>query len=682
MKYKIRITKAPDMMDYGGQLGYALDIAYRGNVEEGNDKDVSDTLNPVNRSDANIEAERGETIVGDFDNDGMNEHMKVNGKPHTEGGTPLNVPDGSFVFSNSKKLLIDGPVLSMFGKSEKKKYTPAQIAKQYDINKYKAILDDPDADNLSKSTAAFMIENYKEKLGNLALLQESIKGFPDGIPNISLPYIQHGGMAQYGGYFFGDGGEKKPKNVSKDDISTYEKQGYKRVPGTNIWRKESSNKIYGAQNDIIVNDYERPTTTKGSVSKGYDIERNKNYSVAGCSNLKYTIEDVNARPGCYNTFLNKQGFKYASDEEKLEGLKQLKRGVMPKYTKGTTDSIPISKTSIKKQCPPGYEYDVNAPDPNNPCVKVEQNVDEITYTDADKEENNSTHGDVVNNKKNKSAASNHPPFFGKQFAIGPKRYVPYAAPYTGYIPSPVYYDPNRELAEAASQRNMMSEYFSQLDPQTFSARASALNAQGAEQAAKTIGSYQNLNTGISNQYAAMQADALSKEMLYKADAADKIVSNSQQEDKAYRNAWRNYLNTVDRYNLGTYNYNTKKNMLNAVNPYYEIIDGPGGGNIVWRNNDWMGEVTGNKGMTNQTSSDTYEQAEKYALSLKKKGHDAASINMFLKARFPSLFSGQTKSSNNVNYMNMPMPYIQYNPYENMQMQYPQYTGMVGDDEKE
>jgi hypothetical protein len=50
-----------------------------------------------------------EQIIGlmrifDLDNDGMVEHAKIGGKRHSHGGTPLNVPDGSFVFSDYRGL--------------------------------------------------------------------------------------------------------------------------------------------------------------------------------------------------------------------------------------------------------------------------------------------------------------------------------------------------------------------------------------------------------------------------------------------------------------------------------------------------------------------------------------------------------------------------------------------------
>jgi len=177
-------------MAYGGQAKWSLDLGSR-NIDSDmadNDYDsVSNTLREVPREEANIEAEGGETVYGDVDGDGGLEHMKINGKRHTQGGVPLNVPEGSFVFSDTKKMKIKSKtVLEMFGLNPKSDgYTPAEIAKRYDINKYKAILEDPTADDVSKSTAELMVKNYKKKLAYLSLIQESMKNFPQGIPDVA-----------------------------------------------------------------------------------------------------------------------------------------------------------------------------------------------------------------------------------------------------------------------------------------------------------------------------------------------------------------------------------------------------------------------------------------------------------------------------------------------------------------
>lgn len=189
---KIRITGGPEQekMAYGGQLGYSLNLGSKRlytDMPDAKSDNVSSTIQAVPREEANIEAEKGETIYGDVDGDGAAEHMVIGGKRHTEGGTPLNAPEGSFIFSDTAKMKIkDAKVLEKFGVAPRKDgWTPAEIAKRYDINKYKAIMEDPQADPMRKATAQIMIKNYTKKLSELSLVQEEMKGFPQGIPDIA-----------------------------------------------------------------------------------------------------------------------------------------------------------------------------------------------------------------------------------------------------------------------------------------------------------------------------------------------------------------------------------------------------------------------------------------------------------------------------------------------------------------
>jgi hypothetical protein len=156
--------------------------------------EVRDSLQPVAREDANLEAERGETAMVNID--GIPAHFKIGGKRHSEGGTPLNLPDNSFIFSDTAKMKIKDPImLAQFGMVPKKSgYTPAEIAKKYDINKFRQVLADPNSEDVDRSTAELMISNYNMKLAKLALVQESSKGFPQGIPVVAMPYVMASGM--------------------------------------------------------------------------------------------------------------------------------------------------------------------------------------------------------------------------------------------------------------------------------------------------------------------------------------------------------------------------------------------------------------------------------------------------------------------------------------------------------
>jgi hypothetical protein len=154
------------------------------------DVEVNSTLKPVPRFQANVEAEKGEVAVLPGKG-GIPSTFKIGGKRHYDGGTPLALPQDSFIYSDTKDMRIkDSAILSQFGITQKGAYTPAEIAKKYDINKFKKILADKDTDDLQRQTAEGMIANYNLKLAKLALLQESMKGFPQGIPVVAMPYIE------------------------------------------------------------------------------------------------------------------------------------------------------------------------------------------------------------------------------------------------------------------------------------------------------------------------------------------------------------------------------------------------------------------------------------------------------------------------------------------------------------
>jgi len=208
MFYKVKIKRLPQArfgrnVKTGQQMDGAL--AIQPTAMGGADIDqymgekplkTVNTLNAVPREEANLEAEGGETAYGDLNGDGMAEHAKIVGPRHSNGGVPLNLPDDTFIYSDTRSMMIKDPkLLSLFGKAtskgkKSKGFTPAELAKQYDVNKYRKLLQDPNSDAIDKKTAELMIENYTMKLGALALAQESKKGFPQGIPVVSKPYME------------------------------------------------------------------------------------------------------------------------------------------------------------------------------------------------------------------------------------------------------------------------------------------------------------------------------------------------------------------------------------------------------------------------------------------------------------------------------------------------------------
>ena len=199
---KIRINKLPKKLvkaQVGKQVQGSLAItpsAWGGgnysNSLANKKTQIRETLQPVSRNDANLEAEKGEYAYGGISGDNIPDNFKIGGKRHSEGGTPLNLPEGSFIFSDTASMKIKDPeVLKMFDlKPKKGGFTPADIAKKYDINSYKKLLYDPNTDELTRRTATLMIKNYVMKLGYLSIIQEAMKGFPQGMPEVAKPVLE------------------------------------------------------------------------------------------------------------------------------------------------------------------------------------------------------------------------------------------------------------------------------------------------------------------------------------------------------------------------------------------------------------------------------------------------------------------------------------------------------------
>jgi hypothetical protein len=186
--YQVQGSLANDISAWGGG-----DYAAQSGLPN---PEVRQTLTKVPRNEANLEAEGGETAVVNTGN--IPAFYKIEGARHTHGGVPLNLPDESFIFSDTLSMKIkDAAVLKRFGLSPKKGgYTPAEISKKFGLNEYIKILKDPNSDKIARKTAELMIKNAVIKLGDLALVQESKKGFEQGIPKIAEPALAAKGISK------------------------------------------------------------------------------------------------------------------------------------------------------------------------------------------------------------------------------------------------------------------------------------------------------------------------------------------------------------------------------------------------------------------------------------------------------------------------------------------------------
>lgn len=361
---KIRITQQPSKsMKYGGQLGNGLDLGARKvytDMPDSFSDSVSNTIGPVPREEATIEAEKGETILNDEG------HFIIGGKSHAEGGTPLAAEEGDFIFSKKLKMK-DPQQMAYFNKSFKKGgYGYADVAKQYNMNKYKSILQDSNADPIAKRTAELMLTNYENKLGMLAMAQEASKGFPQGIPGIAQKVM---GEAAYGGYIpemgyggylkeYETGGPGGPRKVKKSEISSFEKQGYTRVGNSNVWRKE--NKTIEVK-DVIPGKV--TPGTQGTPGTGPTVGR----AIPGGKPGKQWEDWIKAQlqKGVTIDELVKKGHGTPG------GLKPYE----PFYKPATQGAPGQGPTKEPDTCPDGYTLNPTT----GKCEKTNSSFDEITY---------------------------------------------------------------------------------------------------------------------------------------------------------------------------------------------------------------------------------------------------------------------------------------------------------------
>lgn len=152
--------------------------------------EINAGVKAVDRGQANLEAERGEVVVKP-DLSGI---YSIGGNRHYDGGTPLNLPKGSFIFSDDKDLHITPEEKQVFkfkggGIVGKNRNTPARVIKrEVNLKHYNSsanIMEDRDFDDISKKSAMLMLQGYQKKLGQVAYVQEAKKGFPTGVPDFA-----------------------------------------------------------------------------------------------------------------------------------------------------------------------------------------------------------------------------------------------------------------------------------------------------------------------------------------------------------------------------------------------------------------------------------------------------------------------------------------------------------------
>lgn len=652
MYYKVKITDVPDESlpeaKTGQQVDGALSIQPTAFGGSGIDQyigkpqtNVTKTLQPIPRDQANLEAEKGETAYGDINGDGFPEHYTIAGKRHHEGGTPLDLPDDTFIFSDTKSMKIKDPkILAKFGKNTKNKsYTPAELAKQYDINKYRKILQDPDSDSLDKKTAELMIRNYNMKLGALALAQESKKGFPQGIPKVSEPYLESNGisteqvlptyqpmtqpqeeevayeevpneaptqmpsgeevamptqMAKYGLSTDSPFDKKKKLLKAQTGIQTPPYSEAEAYTPTGVKRLNEYRSLYGLEPISLSSSKQQIKSAAGELQDAI-IEDNPELVVDYMTNKSHKpnneLSDTLRQKGYPPT---NQGIKQAIEDGALtkDEIKRDYRDELWWYRAIRTEK----KGDLTKE---EYEQKIKEPgailqdgkyyfsDPEQPDLYYYYDPIDNTPKPADP---------VTNQRIQQKVAGQRPaleqiPFAEPPRVVAPEWTTPDVMNYYGTIkdkysinkyypwapmvdleePTPTFLDPTRELAAQAEQANILTQGLGQfVGPQALSARTSAIQGQGAKQAADTLARYNNANVQIANQFETLATNVRNQERLQNQAIAKQLYDQNTITNQEFDNAMRMAdQNKRQAFATGWKNASDIA-LLNATYPQYDI----------------------------------------------------------------------------------------------------------------
>jgi hypothetical protein len=650
--YRIRIKKAPGgspagnlgEMAKGGkvmgdQAGYGLYVAERESGVRSPESAirspgafyqaggaVNQTLSPVDRSHANIEAEQGETAV--VGNKGKLKQYKIGGKPHSQGGTPLSVPDGTFIFSNTRKLKMGGPILEEFGKSAntRKKYTPAELAKQYDLNHYQELMDNPNADPYTRRTAQLMLQNNQQKLAKLALYQEAMKGFPQGIPDIALPALQQvmgaGQEMGIGNQEPGVDGQESgagslqpgvgsgqlavgsqrmapPVGMAQDDVAAQGEglpvaqdggdQGSFHPPM--LLPKMSpmamlNSLIFpgiGANGIPASNSGKEPVPipswfklwTKSNTPQG-SISPTGRSTVYDPSRGNYLYDDYR-----YWSSLAGRPFKDAKDYQSFVYNHVQKSD--PEAVGRMWGDYGLTRAGIANAEDPEWGFDDGIFGARTaeishwrPKPTVPASTTPVTDTPAPKTEDKKEQQDPnwktgpgewtpwwTQDKINLGAAYRN--------RYGLNKYMPTYVGADVLLPNAVYYDPTRALAagqESAALQHMMNMVYA--GPQRLRAVGSNVQGQGFGLAATTLGDYANRNVAVGNQSATIKAGMLNDQSRFKSGLLDAYLKGNTIANQQYDNSVRLLNNDIRRNYISGITNAEKTGWLNKLNPYYSI----------------------------------------------------------------------------------------------------------------
>jgi hypothetical protein len=650
---KVRIKKLPQARTgYQVKGGLVNDVPSMGGADYNAyigqpNPSVKKTMTAVPREEANLEAEGGETVVGNIDGSGMPSKYNIEGPRHTNGGVPLNLPDDSFIFSDTKSMIIKDPtILKMFGVSPKRGYTPAELSKKYDINKYRALLQDSNSDKLTKKTAEMMIKNAVIKLGALALAQEGKKGFPQGIPEMAKPYMEAMGIAEEDLI----PKEEAPQQPQEQMSQGEEAEGPSQEMPMNMPNGEPIAQPQEMSEEMPEEMGAPPMAMYGMEMGGYDMPFYNDpnemayggmvYQKGGGKDRAMTDAELEERrqkakeikkikgkkcPEGYrlvNGFCQKGNITEAEAAQsslgKAKGTNtgvrnpawektmcaELSKGVSPEALAaqghGTAAGIRSRFASCIKKgeevIKTGSEdYDVlqleDEPEvtPEKKC-QCPDPMDETQWIDVECPEDGSEPvcgEDMVVSDQVAGAPPRQNPKWWLQDTVntmgafgelmGIQKEMPWEARVDLEEPRPTFLDPTRELAAQSEQANIASQAAAQFaGPQALNARLSAIQGQGAAQAANTLSNINNQNVNIANQFEGQQVGIRNQEQMLNQQMANRLYDKNTIANQQFQNAkTAGRANMRQAYNTALTN-RSKTDAMNQMYPNYQVDPSTGG----------------------------------------------------------------------------------------------------------
>lgn len=587
------------MAAYGGQMGYGLDLGARRlwmNQDDDESSQINDTIEEVPREEANIEAEGGETAMIPYKEGGdAYMHKKIKGKRHTEGGVPLNVPEGTFIFSDTKKMKLGGSVLKLFGKSEKstKKFTPATLAKQYNIDKYISILNDSKSDPIKKRTAELMIQNYEKKLAQLALVQEGKKGFPQGIPQVSQSYYQQMMQAQ-------QGEEQEMQQEVPQQTQAMYGMGFKYGGGLQKFQGDKGSSEFRG----VPYAYNEPMYTtndfSGRQDEDEDLKENEESNEFQRPSLtlrttpKTNSYDITMPESNVPSFKPFNSFDFQSqlgkNQERIDKLGQ--SGLLSEEERNFTDE----NGNIIGSNVMYHNYTKNHPYTFNFNLQKNKDFKEKDYV----YNHNTPYGWTTPDKLNMLNSMIN--------LASVRRSTPFEPTVQFQRPQTYYTDPSRALAANAEQMNAARQAAGMFaGPQS---RYSFNAGQFGKNAADIIGQYAMQNVGLGNQAAQQNAAITNQQIQYDAQRAKRLYDAGIIDFQQYQNAMRQArAAVVQSYAQGDTNAVDMYNTREIRSPYFTTDLK---GRVKWRGPDSAKQFYNSQNDQKNNFASLYQDAVKSA----------------------------------------------------------------------